>query len=194
MKLAVPSIEGVIDRRILVNFRIEPDRTQQVLPPRLQPQLVDQHAIGGICLMRLRDIRPRGWPTWVRLGSENAAHRIAVEWTQEGQRRTGVYIPRRDTNSRLNTLIGGRLFPGVHHRADFEHDESPSRVHVAMTSRDGAGSISVDGSGRFIRVPIRVSNSGPSFRPVTRGSSAAMVRGGKGTTSGLSPVPRIVKV
>lgn len=146
MKLAVPSIEGVIDRRVLVNVRVDPDSIQQVLPARLQPQLVAGHAIAGICLIRLRDIRPKGWPSWVTLGSENAAHRIAVEWTQQGQRRTGVYIPRRDTNSRLNTLLGGRLFPGVHHRADFEVDETTNRVHVAMTSRDGAGSISVDGT------------------------------------------------
>lgn len=146
MKLGVPTIEGVIDRRVLVNFRIDPDRIREVLPARLRPQLVGEHAIGGICLIRLKEIRPQGWPKWITLGSENAAHRIAVEWNEQGQRRTGVYIPRRDTNSRLNTLIGGRLFPGVHHRADFDVEEDAERVRVAMTSRDGAGSISVDGS------------------------------------------------
>lgn len=146
MSLGVPSIEGVIDRRVLVNFRIDPQRIAAVLPDRLQPQLVGGFAIGGICLIRLKDIRPQGWPTWVTLSSENAAHRIAVEWSDKGQRRTGVYIPRRDTNSRLNTLVGGRLFPGVHHRADFTVEETSEHVHVAMTSRDGAGSISVDGT------------------------------------------------
>lgn len=146
MTLGVPIIEGVIDRRVLVNFRIDPDRIRPMLPARLHPQLIDGHAIGGICLIRLKRIRPRGWPTWVTVGSENAAHRIAVEWDQGGQPRTGVYVPRRDTSSRLNTLVGGRLFPGVHHRADFDVDESSERVRVAMTSRDGAGSISVDGS------------------------------------------------
>lgn len=57
-----------------------------------------------------------------------------------------MYIPRRDTNSRLNTLIGGRLFPGVHHRADFTVEQSSERVSVAVTSRDGKASISVAGS------------------------------------------------
>lgn len=144
MKL-VPTIEGVIDRRVLVNFRIDPERIDRVLPDRLAPQLVDGFAIGGICLIRLKRIRPDGWPPVLTLRSENAAHRIAVQWVEEGRTRTGVYIPRRDTNSRLNTLVGGRLFPGVHHRANFELDESLDRVRIAMRSRDGAGSITVDG-------------------------------------------------
>lgn len=146
MGLAVPALEGVIDRRVLVNFRVEPELIEAVLPARLRPQLVEGYAIGGICLIRLKEIRPRGWPSLVTLRSENAAHRIAVEWTDNGQPKTGVYIPRRDTNSRLNTLVGGRLFPGVHHRADFEVAESAERVSVTMTSRDGEGSISVDGT------------------------------------------------
>lgn len=53
----------------------------------------------------------------MRIHSENAAHRIAVEWDFEGKTFEDVYIPRRDTNSFFNTLVGGRLFPGIHHRA-----------------------------------------------------------------------------
>jgi uncharacterized protein YqjF (DUF2071 family) len=62
MRVGVPTIEGVIDRRILVNFRIDPSSVAALLPSPLQPLLVDGHAIGGICLIRLKDIRPRGWP------------------------------------------------------------------------------------------------------------------------------------
>jgi hypothetical protein len=47
------------------------------------------------------------------MSSENAAHRIAVDWDEAGYHGTGVYIPRRDTPSRFNALAGGRLFPGV---------------------------------------------------------------------------------
>ncbi|MEA2492488.1 MAG: hypothetical protein QOJ29_399 [Thermoleophilaceae bacterium] len=36
------------------------------------------------------------------LRSENASHRIAVEWDTAVGIRTGVYIPRRDTGSGLN--------------------------------------------------------------------------------------------
>ena len=67
--------------------------------------------VAGICLIRLRALRPRGLPAWIGLTSENAAHRIAVELEEDGQPCEGVYIPRRDTDRRVNTLVGGRLFP-----------------------------------------------------------------------------------
>jgi hypothetical protein len=54
-----------------------------------------------------------------------------------------VYIPRRDTNSRLNALVGGRLFPGEHRRAIFDCEETHDRVSIWMRSRDGTASITV---------------------------------------------------
>src|SRR5262249_14766323 len=60
-----------------------------------------------------------------------------------GQRRTGVFIFRRDTNSRLNALAGGRLFPGVHHHAAFSICETPSHFEVAVESDDGGASLAV---------------------------------------------------
>ena len=49
----------------------------------------------------------------------------------------GVFIPRRDTNSRLTALAGDRLFPGLHHRAQFQvRDEGPE-IHIAVSSHDG---------------------------------------------------------
>ena len=53
------------------------------------------------------------------VSSENGAHRIAVEWDENEQLQEGVFIPRRDTSLRLNTLVGGRLFPGRHYLAKF---------------------------------------------------------------------------
>jgi Uncharacterized conserved protein (COG2071) len=143
--LRVPTIQGVIDRRVLVNFRIEPDRIEDMLPGRLRPHLVRGFAVGGICLIRLRKIRPDGWPAISGLRSENVAHRIAVEWDDNGQVRPGVYIPRRDTNSMVNTLLGGRLFPGPHHRATFTLDETDDRFSISMRSRNGGGSITFVG-------------------------------------------------
>src|SRR6202022_39026 len=69
--------------------------------------------------------RPLGLPAIVGLSSENAAHRVAVCWTTpDGEYREGVYIPRRDSNSLANHLVGGRLFSGEHHRASFDvHDD-----------------------------------------------------------------------
>ncbi|WP_218137711.1 hypothetical protein [Streptomyces sp. 2131.1] len=38
------------------------------------------HAVTGICLLRLGSVRPVRAPKALGLRSENAAHRIAVEW------------------------------------------------------------------------------------------------------------------
>ncbi|HEY9510197.1 MAG TPA: hypothetical protein VIV82_10080, partial [Verrucomicrobiae bacterium] len=100
--------------------------------------------IAGICMIRLKGMRPRFAPASFGFGSENAAHRIAVEWDQNGVRREGVFIPRRDTSARIQTWIGGRLFPGVHHLADFEVDERGDDFRVEMRSRDGSASVLVE--------------------------------------------------
>lgn len=76
-------------------------------------------------------------PAGIGIASENGAHRIAVEWTANGEVKEGVFIPRRDTSSRLNALAGGRVFPGLHHLADFSVNEAHGRYEVAFTSEDG---------------------------------------------------------
>jgi len=73
--------------------------------------------------------------------SENAVHRIAVSW---GDGQEGVYIPRRDSNSRFNTLVGGRLFPGTHHYATFDVEETETDLHVSLTSDRGDTYVEVD--------------------------------------------------
>src|SRR5688572_12172314 len=96
--MGIPVISGIIDRRILVNYRVESERLSKLLPPPFRPKLVQGHGVAGICLIRLKHIRPEFLPLPFGIGSENAAHRIAVEWEQDGQRFDGVYIPRRDTS------------------------------------------------------------------------------------------------
>ena len=135
--MRVPVIQGVIDRRVLVNYRVSPDAIAQHLPRPFRPKLIDGYAIAGICLIRLRDIRPKALPVPFGITSENAAHRIAVEWDDAGERREGVYIPRRDTGSRLNAAAGGRLFPGEHHFAEFRAKESTDHLSIAIDSNDG---------------------------------------------------------
>jgi hypothetical protein len=143
--MRVPTIRGLIDRRILVNFHVDPTVLEVVLPDPFRPKLVGDFGMAGICLIRLKQIRPRFCPAFVGIGSENAAHRIAVEWEQDGELRQGVYIPRRDTSSRLNTLAGGRLFPGVHHHARFCVQEESEFYSVRMDSDDGVAHVAVEG-------------------------------------------------
>lgn len=142
----IPIIRGVIDRRILVNFHVEPAVLARVLPDPFRPKLVNGYGMAGVCLIRLKKIRPRFLPALFGISSENAAHRIAVEWEQDGELREGVYVPRRDTSSWLNTLVGGRLFPGVHHHARFEVHESDGSYSVALNSDDGSTHLMVAGT------------------------------------------------
>jgi len=144
--MKLPVIHGTIDRRILANYRIDPNVMKTFLPQPFRPKIVNGFAIGGICLIRLKAIRPRFSPFRWGLGSENAAHRIAVEWDADGKTHEGVYIPRRDTSSLLNTLVGGRIFPGVHHRASFAVKESAESLSVKMDSADGAARVLVCGT------------------------------------------------
>ncbi len=181
-----PDLAGEVERRLLINYRVDPEVIAARLPLPFRPQVVDGWAVAGICLIRLGSMRPLGLPTWVGLRSENAAHRVAVEWDSPGGTQTGVYIPRRDSNSMVNVLVGGRLFPGEHHRADFHVSESAEEIRVAFTARDGSADVNVAvaikdelaeaGCSRTSLPPPRSSNAGPfgSQARATRTASTAL--------------------
>ena len=141
--MKLPVIRGLIDRRILVNYRVRPDVLAAILPAPFRPQLVHGFGIAGICLIRLRHIRPYFAPRWLGISSENAAHRIAVEWDDCGVVRSGVYVLRRDTGSHLNALAGGRIFPGVHQLASFRVHEVADHFEIDVNTSDYRGSLSL---------------------------------------------------
>lgn len=133
----IPTITGLIRRRILLNYRVHAEVVQKILPERFRPKLVQGKAVAGICLIKLEDIRPKGFPKFLALSSENSAHRIAVEWeNDQGKTCEGVFVPRRDTSSTLNALAGGRIFPGVHHRSDFEVEDQAGEISMQVTNRN----------------------------------------------------------
>jgi hypothetical protein len=132
----IGTIHGIIDRRILVNYQVDPQVLAAVLPPPFQPKLVNGVGIAGVCLIRLSRVSPGFVPEMFGLSSENAAHRIAVQWEEDGLLREGVYVPRRDTSSWLTRFVGGRLFPGLHNAARFEVIERDDYYHVALDSTD----------------------------------------------------------
>jgi len=144
--MRIPVLRGLIDRRILVNFRFDPEAVKRLLPAPFRPKLVKGYAMGGICLIRIKEIRPRLLPGFVGLGSENGALRFSVQWEQDGEVREGDYIPRRVTSSRLNTLVGGRIFPGVHHHARFDVSEAHPYYHIGLESDDGQTRLTVKGT------------------------------------------------
>ena len=143
--MRIPTITGLIDRRVLVNFTVDPGIAQKIIPAPFRPKIYKGKAVVGICLIRLKQVRPKGLPAFIGVSSENGAHRIAVEWTENGEIKEGVYIPRRDSSCLINTLAGGRVFPGKHYHAKFDVKEEGEQYHIAFESNDGT-TISIDGN------------------------------------------------
>ncbi len=141
--MRLPEMQGEIERRLLVNYRVDPEVMARVLPQPFRPQLVGDAAVAGICLIRLGHLRPSHVPRALGLRSENAAHRVAVEWDTPSGPRTGVYIPRRDSDSWATIVFGGRIYPGRHHRARFCVHETDDQVDVAYASLDGSAAVEV---------------------------------------------------
>ncbi len=139
------TIRGVISRRVLLNYRIDPEVLQRALPSPFRPKLYRGRGIGGVCMIRFKELRPRFIPSWAGMGSENAAHRIAVEWDEDGERKEGVFIPRRDTNSAFNAAFGGRVFPGIFSRSTFEVSEADGMVSVRIVRQDGSEEVAFCG-------------------------------------------------
>jgi hypothetical protein len=124
-------MDCVIERRLLVNFKVRPDQVARHLPDGLRPQLVGGVGVAGICLIRLGQLRPQGVPGLLGLTTENVAHRFAVEWDEDDATRCGVFVPRRDSSSGLSTFAGGRLFPGSHLRASIRVRETDSDLTIS---------------------------------------------------------------
>lgn len=137
------TVQCTIQRRLLVSYRIEPAFVAPLLPPPFRPQLVRGLAVGGVCFIRLGRFRPGRMPRVPGLSTENAAHRFAVEWGDPREPLVGVYVPRRDTNSRITANAGGKIFPGSYYLARFEVGEPCGEVHIDVRSRDGSATLSV---------------------------------------------------
>lgn len=145
-----PRMASRIERRLLVNWRADPDVIAPLLPDPFRPQVLRGRAVVGVCVLELTGLRPAGLPEWVGVRTQSAAHRVAVVWDEDGRDRAGVYVLRRETSSRLARWAGGRAFPGVLGAARFEADDADDprdHLRVAYTTSDGvavdvAGSIS----------------------------------------------------
>ncbi len=79
-RLHLPVMRGVIERRMLLNFRCDPATVAKLVPEPFRPKLVDGFAMAGICLIRLGGVRTGFLPPGVGFSSENAAHRITAKF------------------------------------------------------------------------------------------------------------------
>jgi uncharacterized protein YqjF (DUF2071 family) len=141
--MELPVLSGIIERRILINYRVDPDVIRKILPYPLKPIIIGGYASAGICLLKLRDIGLKYSPKFLKINSENAAHRVLVQWREGEQVRCGVYIPRRDTDSLLNVWLAGKVFAWPHYPAQFQTEEDNENYFVSVRSSDHRTSVLV---------------------------------------------------
>lgn len=135
----LPTLEGIIARRVLLNFRADPEVVRALVPAPLEVVVHRDAAVVGVCLIRLSQLRPKGLPGFVGIASESMAHRVAIRCVAPEGPRDGVFIWQRHSDNALLALLGGRAFPGVHHRARFHAVEGDEGLAVeAFTGRSGA--------------------------------------------------------
>lgn len=120
-------------RRVLANWRLPEAEAKKLLPDPLRPRLHQGWAVGGICLLKLADMRPKGMPAALGLSSDNAAHRIAVEWDEGGSTHYGVFVPHRDTSSWLQATFGSCAFTGEYDHADFQAQDQGDEHEIVVS-------------------------------------------------------------
>src|SRR5438067_2394546 len=131
----LPTLEGIIARRVLLNFRADPQVVRRLVPVPLEVATQNGAAIVGICLIRLEQLRPKGLPADLGMSSENMAHRVAIRYPTDADMRDGVFIWRRETDLALAMFLGGRLFPGVHHCAKFYVAQDAGSLEMEVHTR-----------------------------------------------------------
>ena len=140
----LPTLEGIIRRRVLLNFRADPAAVAALLPPPLEVLPFDGHAIVGVCLIGMEQLRPKGFPGGLGLSSENMAHRVAIRYPGSHGLEDGVFVWRRETDQCLVSLLGGRLFPGVQHHGHFDIEETDGGISMNVKTRDGLADIQLE--------------------------------------------------
>lgn len=167
------ALEGVIARRVLINFRADPQVVRALVPAPLEVVTHEGAAVVGVCLIRLAQLRPKGLAGFVGIASDSMAHRVAVRRpTPEGPR-DEVFVWQRHSDNALLTLLGGRPLPGVHHRARFHSVEDGSILRVEAFTADSRSDVSV--SARRVREWI----PSPLF-PTLEAARAFFARGDRG--------------
>jgi uncharacterized protein YqjF (DUF2071 family) len=67
--MRIPVMAATVERRLLLNYRVDPAVVAPLLPAPLRPRLAGGAAVAGVCLIRLGDLRPAGLPVAVGVPS-----------------------------------------------------------------------------------------------------------------------------
>jgi len=143
-----PAIRGVVDRRILINYRVPIASLEDEVPDPFRPtEVADGWGFGSVCIMRLKNERPRFVPSMFGTSLETITHRISVERDDGDGTMSCVYVPRRDTPSQMGSLVVGGLMPGMGNNVSLETDERGDRHHVRVDCGEGSVRASVEEGG-----------------------------------------------
>lgn len=120
-----PAIRGVVERRILVNYRVDVETLDTVLPEPFRGREAGESGkgIGSLCFMRINDARLRFTPKSTGVSVETMTHRISAERENNGETEHCVYVPRRDVSSEFCAAVGRSALPTDLNCADFRVEE-----------------------------------------------------------------------
>ena len=135
MKTTLPALRAIMDRGILVNYRVDPLILDRLVPRPFRVKRIHCWGLASVLLIRLRNSPPTGGPEALGQTTENATYQVAVQRDEDGIAREGVYILSRHTNSRPNALAEWRIFPGAHELARFNIHECGGLHKIELQTR-----------------------------------------------------------
>ncbi len=145
-----PDLVGDVECRVLLNYRVDVDALESVLPDPFHPvEVEDGMGLGGVCAASMKDARPRRTPRALGLTVDNTMHRVAVQWMEDGSRHRGSYVVRRDAAGRLKAMAESRFLPG---------DVGAARITTDFDVEDGEYWVRADCDTEFIRVDAEESS------------------------------------
>lgn len=146
-----PRFVGDVVGRVLLNYRVEVEELESVLPEAFHPVEVDDGVgIGGVCASALQDLHPNVAPDALGLSTVNTSHRIAVVWKEGDDVHRGSYVNRQDVGGRLKALAGSAVLPGV---------VRPARITVDVDADRGRYYVRADCRDEFVRLRAEESNT-----------------------------------
>lgn len=133
------TVEGSIDWKIFINFKVELSVLRNYLPSPFIPQSVRGYGMSSIVLTKHKHLRSAGLSSTLGMRPMTAHHQIAVSWSEYGQKMEGQYQVRQDTSSLLQLMMGETLSGGVHHLARIRSKISGNKYAVSLRSIDQQG-------------------------------------------------------
>lgn len=131
-----PGVRGVVERRMLVNYRVDLGKLDAALPGPFRGREVGEtgKGIGTVCLTRVENARPKLAPERAGMSVRSVTHRVPAEI--EGEGRFCAYVPVRGISSRLCAAVGTHALPAEISCAEFRTEQ---KTGVRMTTVNCGG-------------------------------------------------------